>query len=106
MSVDAISTLEISVPYGSELAIEELLSQYTEKLAALPGCVSYGLTRSSRNSRLWVLTGHWESHQDMVLHFGEVDIQKLIEIFGYSSVGIQFGSFSKLDSPGGDDGVR
>lgn len=106
MSIEAISTLEVSVPYGSEIAIEALLSQYTEELATLPGCVSYGLTRSGSNSRLWVLTGHWETHHDMVLHFGQVDIQKLIEILGYSSVGIHFGRFSAMGCPEADDGIR
>ncbi|MBH3411586.1 antibiotic biosynthesis monooxygenase [Pseudomonas putida] len=97
MSVDAISTLEISVPYGSSVTIEGRLTKYAEELAGLPGCVFYGITRSAKDSRQWVLTGHWESQNQMVQHFAAVDIHKLIEILEFPSVGIRFGSFFKAD---------
>ncbi|EKT4522256.1 antibiotic biosynthesis monooxygenase [Pseudomonas putida] len=97
MSVDAISTLEISVPYGSRVTIEERLTKYAEELTGLPGCVFYGITRSAKDSRQWVLTGHWQSQNQMVQHFAAVDIHKLIEILEFPSVGIRFGSFSKVD---------
>ena len=106
MSVDAISTLEISVPYGSRTAIEERLSTYVKELMGLPGCVCYGMTITAKDSRLWVLTGHWESHSEMIQHFAAVDIQKLIQMLDFPAVGVRFGSFSKMDYAEASNGLR
>lgn len=73
------------------------LTKYAEELAGLPGCIFYGITRSAKDSRQWVLTGHWESQNQMVQHFAAVDIHKIIEILEFPSVGIRFGSFFKAD---------
>lgn len=106
MCINAISTVEISIQSGTDIALEQYLADYVRSFRDLPGCIAYGVTQSAKSPHLWVLSGFWETQEAMVRHFSSVDIDQLIGALGRPVTSLQFGSFTKVIHREIDNAVR
>lgn len=106
MGINAVSTLEISIPEGSENVMAQCLAGYAKCLRELPGCIAYGVTQSAKSPQLWVLSGFWETQADMDRHFSSLGLSELVNRLGRPAISLQFGSFSQIPQREVDNAVR
>ncbi|MCY1539718.1 hypothetical protein D9M68_753180 [compost metagenome] len=94
MPINAVSILEICARPGAEQWLEHVLWKFAERLGRLPGCVAYGVTRSTWHPRLWVFSGFWSTPTEMVRHFAAIELDRLLRMLGGCVASIRFSSFS------------
>lgn len=104
MLVNAVSTLEIEVAEGHEYRLERCISDWIARLEILPGCLAYGLTRSARHPKIWLLSGYWDNREAMLAHFATVELNSLIWLLGRQTLGVRFTScFARMEEAPDED---
>lgn len=93
MRVTAISTLEINLSQGSEVALEKCLVNFASQMRSFPGCVAFTLIRSTNLPKLWILSGYWSSEADMRYHYCAFELQDLLATMQQPSLRLEFASF-------------
>lgn len=69
MSITAINTVQIHAAQDQSETVGRKLEVIVGALRDIPGCLSYGVSRSQLNHALWIVCGHWQSTTLMEAHF-------------------------------------
>lgn len=98
MLIEAMSTIEITVPRGAEARLKRSLAQTSIRLRDALECLAYGLNRSIFKPGLWVLSLYWSNRKKMDRHLQSDESASLAQSLDKYGAGICFSSFSDFNS--------
>ncbi|MDD1011314.1 antibiotic biosynthesis monooxygenase [Pseudomonas shahriarae] len=93
MHINAVNTLEIEVGEGRDEVLMQCLHAFIGRAGKWPGCLGYGLTQSTHQTRVWLLSGYWESQAALSAHFADGELGTLVWQVGRQALGIRFNRY-------------
>lgn len=103
MNITAVNTLEVRVIEDMEPSFEWHLQTYATRFEKAHGCVSYSVSRSASEPRLWVFSGCWSELPAMTAHFESGPMMELINHLMASCANLTFASFASSIAETGPD---
>ncbi len=94
MAIKCVNTIEIRLFETVESTFEDTAQSCVGRLRAAAGCLEYSLTRSTRETGLWWLTGYWESESQMTSSFESVPMMQLLNCLVEEGASLSFWSFA------------
>ncbi|GAB6403135.1 hypothetical protein [Pseudomonas sp. MHK4] len=78
MSIEAVTTLEISFTVEPNPDDVTHLYDYAKRMRSLPGCLGYDATTGNQLPFTWIMAGYWSCPKLMIEHYTEDSIDELI----------------------------
>ncbi len=94
MTITSTNTLEISFLESPRHDVEALLLKHIEQLNKAPGCLSYALSRSTKSTARWIVSGYWSNEGQMTDHFCTAAMTEFIDELIDAEANIAFARFA------------
>lgn len=94
MTITSINTLEISFLENPRHDVEALLLKHIEQLNKAQGCLSYALSRSTKSTARWIVSGYWSNEGHMTDHFCTAAMTEFIDELIEAEANIAFARFA------------
>jgi quinol monooxygenase YgiN len=93
MTIESVNTIEIRLIEPQGIDFEDNLKRCIDRLQLFTGCLGYVLNRSEKENTLWLLSGYWESVEEMTHSFDSVAMAQLINFLIEADSSLKFATF-------------
>ncbi|MNE25349.1 hypothetical protein D3C80_1186750 [compost metagenome] len=97
MSIEAVTTLEITFTVEPNPDEVTHLGDYAKRMRTLQGCLGYDVTKGNQHPFTWILAGYWSCPEFMIEHYTEDAIDELIVSIDSKLKTITFRSFPSMN---------